>query len=77
MHYGLSISQLMSEIDQTFNRSIDIKQQEHISNIEFKSYDFSTLYTTLPHIQLKARLRWLVTRIFKLAKSSKNDHLIY
>ena len=45
---------------------INSRSLAHINSI--KTYDFSTLYTTIPHTKLKSRLKNLINTMFLLQK---------
>ena len=63
-------SQSVHRSTATFNRKKSAK--------DIRTYDFSTLYTSIPHKQLRAELRWVIKEAFKNSKYSfisvyKND----
>ena len=51
---------------------LDILQSHSLTSIHsIKTYDFSTLYTTIPHTKLKARLSELIRNAFKYKNGKK------
>ena len=50
------------------NNSLDVirvLEEKQLSLNHVSAWDFSTLYTSLPHAQLKKQLRDLLERVFK------------
>ena len=51
---------------------LDNLQSNSLTSIhKIKTYDFSTLYTTIPHTKLKARLSELIKNAFKCKNGEK------
>ena len=44
------------------NRINDINRKRRIRNI--RTYDFSTLYTSIPHTELKKQIKWVIDQAF-------------
>ena len=50
--------------------------KELLDNLQSHSYDFSTLYTTIPHTKLKSRLSELIRNEFKCKDGKKRYEYI-
>jgi hypothetical protein len=69
MHRGGQIFVLHKDIDTIDNMAENLKSRSFSQVSSIKSFEFSTLYTTLPHDKLKTRLKETIHKAF----SHRND----
>lgn len=58
----IQTSRSVHQSSATFNLKKDAR--------DIRTYDFSTLYTSIPHFQLRKQLRWVIKEAFKSSKYS-------
>ena len=47
---------------EVIQKIVDFKKKGHAKNI--RTYDFSTLYTSIPHSKLKKEIAWVISECF-------------
>jgi len=67
-NYGINPMWIINNSKSVQHRIAKSNRKRNSRNI--RTYDFSTLYTSIPHKQLKARLSWVIHEAFKSSKKS-------
>lgn len=67
-NYGINPMWIIDNSNAVHKNIAKLNHKKRCDNI--RTYDFSTLYTNIPHKQLKAKLAWVVSTAFKSSKRS-------
>lgn len=67
-NYGINPMWILHSSTSVHDMAADFNRKMKARNV--RTYDFSTLYTSIPHKQLKAQLSWVIREAFKSSKKS-------
>ena len=67
-NYGINPMWILHKSNSVHDMAADFNRKRNARNV--RTYDFSTLYTSIPHKQLKNQLSWVIKEAFKSSKKS-------